>query len=95
MAQYSIGKLIYVAGEMISFGQMGGRSESHLYANAQLGLVVDASERYLLVWFPEFGTEKKENEIIYVPLNTPTTKIWGANSAVASKAANDFWNILE
>ena len=87
-----IGNLVYVAGEMISFnGVLGGRNESHLFANAQLGLVVESKPGYLLVWFSEFGTQKKENEIIYVPLNAPTTKIWGADSAMASKAAQDFW----
>lgn len=75
---------------MLSFAKMGGNTESHLFSAAQLGLVVEEQKGYLLVWFPFFGTQKKENEIIYVPLNAPTTKIWDADSAMASSAAADF-----
>jgi len=93
MAKHKIGDLIYVAGEMISFKEMSNLTESHLFADAQLGLVVDAQQdKYLLVWFPEFGIEKKESALAYAPLETPTTKIWGAESAMASTAADDFWN---
>jgi hypothetical protein len=91
MAKHKIGDLIYIAGEMISFKEKAQLTESHLFADAQLGLIVDEQDRYLLVWFPEFGTEKKENVIVYAPLDTPTTKIWGVESAMASAGAKDFW----
>ena len=93
MAKYKIGDLVYIAGEMITFKELGQLTESHLFADPQLGLVIDAAkEKYLLVWFHEFGTEKKENVLVYAPLDTPTTKIWGANSAMASPGAKDFWD---
>tara|TARA_A100001011_G_scaffold399684_1_gene509548 strand:+ start:3168 stop:3458 length:291 start_codon:yes stop_codon:yes gene_type:complete len=92
MARYRTGNLVFVAGEMISFQSMGGRNESHLFADAQLGLVVSSEKGYLLVWFPEFGTEKKENVIIYVPLDAPTTKIWSADSAMTAPGAKSFWD---
>lgn len=56
---------------------------STLFAHAQLALVVAkqkclyTSERYLEVWFSEFGVNKKREHVIArAPLGKPTTRIW-------------------
>lgn len=89
---YSPGELVYVAGEMFIIGdKFRGGWKTVMFAHGQLGLVIDTTDGNLLVWFAKLNTiEKEENIFVCAPLYKQTTKIWSANSAMASVGAKEF-----
>tara|TARA_B100000579_G_scaffold437589_1_gene467585 strand:+ start:1079 stop:1366 length:288 start_codon:yes stop_codon:yes gene_type:complete len=92
MDSYSPGNLVYVAGEMlVSRDSYRGNWEVIMFAEGQLGLIVGKGPDSLLVWFAEFGINKKEEHIFAcAPLHKQTTKIWSATSALTSPGAEEF-----
>jgi len=87
------GDLVYVAGEMYIFRE-SGNAEMSLHAFPQLGLVVSTTPTALMLWFAEFGINKEREHILAcAPMNTLTTKVWGATSALAAPGAKDFLEI--
>ncbi len=92
MSAHNPGSLVYVAGEMlVARDQYRGNWEVVMFAEGQLGLVISEGPDSLLVWFAEFGINKKEEHIIAcAPLYKQTTKIWSATSALISPGAKEF-----
>ena len=77
----SLGDLVWVAGEMWEIHKAVGSTKQVWFTNAQLALVVaKPSDFGVLLWFPEFGTnKKKEHVLVRAPLGSETTKIWIAD----------------
>ena len=92
--KYKPGELVYVAGEMlVSKTTPSGKWKMVMFAEGQLGLTVHVGNDSILVWFAEFGINKKEEHIFAcAPLHKQTTRIWSVNSARAASGAEDFLN---
>ena len=86
------GELVYVAGEMlVSRDAYRGNWETIMFAEGQLGLIINIGSDSLLIWFAQFGINKEEENIFAcAPLHKQTTKIWSVTSAMASPGAEDF-----
>lgn len=81
--EYRPGQLVWIAGELlVPQPAPASAIASTLFAHAQLALVVAkqkclyTSERYLEVWFSEFGVNKKGARDCTRSLGKPTTRIW-------------------
>ena len=93
IARYTLGDLVYAAGELLILTSAVGRAETALFSDAQLGLVVSITPGALVLWFAEFGVNKEREHIFAcAPLDQPTTKIWATNSAICAEGSKDFLN---
>ncbi len=73
------GDLVWVAGEMAE--KRPDALRHSMFSFAQLGLILADFSKNWLIWFPEFGLDKKEEDVLaYVPKEKATTKIWLADN---------------
>ena len=74
------GELVWVAGELWEEPSQFGALKQVMFTYAQLALVISRTTDDFILWFAEYGIDKKREHVLArAPMGSETTKVWVAS----------------